>query len=512
MSISVNGATATSVNLTPASPNCVTPTGGTLTCSGTISAPAGSDTFLVTLYSGTASTGSVLATKTLVQTVTANTTNAVALVLNGVVSRISMTLGTTTVPAGVATSLPLDVNAYDAQGNIIVGPGNYADASGNPLTLNVAATQTAPTVQSPYTAGAATLSASAITNPALPVTVAYDGNALLSTQFTTTVSGGAAIAPAGATLNVTPAIYEYAASVPNSGPYSIAVGPDKHIWVTLFGISSVEHFAPPAPGATTLNALSFVMPDTNNQWALGITAGSDGKMWIASWGTEVFACSLLGVCSIINVLNADHPEYVLDGGDGNMYINQSYYTGPYAYGEASQLLVTDFGIGGGHRMSMGPDGRIWSANGQQGCCYTPYIVALNTQTSANQSVTIVNMPNDTTNTATGPDGNIWYVQSAAGIVGHLTSLTSTSVTGPTISVPSGPGLRAIIAGPDGNMYFTEPTANNIARVLITATTAADITEYPVTSPNAGLIDLVTGPDGNIWFVENNTNQIGKLAL
>jgi virginiamycin B lyase len=62
------------------------------------------------------------------------------------------------------------------------------------------------------------------------------------------------------------------------------------------------------------------------------------------------------------------------------------------------------------------------------------------------------------------------------------------------------------------MYFTETTANKVARVLIDATSAAGITEYPAPAAGAGLIDLIAGPDGNIWFVENSPSRIGKLAL
>jgi streptogramin lyase/predicted small lipoprotein YifL len=483
MAVAVNGGSPTNINLTTGSPNCVS--ASTLTCSATIAAPVGNDTFVVTLYDATGGTGHALATKTLAQTVTANTVNTIPLVLNGVVNSIGVVLATQTVPAGVATSVPVIVNAYDAQNNIIVGPGNYADANGNALSIALAAAQSTPTVQTPYTPGSATLSATTVTGPTAALTMSYDGNALLSTQFTATVSGGAAVAPASATLSVIPTMYDYPTSIANSGPYSLTVGVDKQIWVTLFGVTAVEHFAPPAPGSTSLNATTFTMPDTTNQYALGIAPGSDGNMWIASWNSEIFVCSVLGSCSIICVFEPDHPNYVIDGGDGNMYVNQSYYTGPYRYAIATQLFLHDFGdIGGGGRQSIGADGRVWSSGGQSGCCYTPKIVALPTLTSANQNITLVNMGQDTTNAAAGPDGNIWYVQSSAGIVGHLTSLTSTSVTGVAISVPSGPGLRGLTAGPDGNMYFTEPTANNVARVLTSATTAAGITEYPVPAANA----------------------------
>jgi virginiamycin B lyase len=124
------------------------------------------------------------------------------------------------------------------------------------------------------------------------------------------------------------------------------------------------------------------------------------------------------------------------------------------------------------------------------------------------------MGNDTTNAAPGPDGNIWYVQGATGTVGHLTSLTATSPSGPTFTVPSGAGagLRDIVAGPDGVMYFTEPTANKIGRAPVTAAMTADLTEYALPTSSAGLVDIIAGPDGNLWFVENSINKIGQLAL
>ena len=247
MTIVVNGGSPATFNLTPGSPNCVTPQGGTPTCTASVNAPIGSDTFVVTLYAGVGGSGSVLGTKTVMQSVLANATNTIALVMNGVVSSISLALGTTTLPAGAPASLPLVVNAYDAQSNIIVGSGIYSDANGNPLTIVLSAQRSAPTVQSPYSAGAVTLSGTTLTSPTAPLTVSYDGNALLSAQFTATVTGGASIQPATATLTFVPTVYEYPA-LANGGPYSLTVGPDKQIWVTLFGSTAVEHFAPPAPG------------------------------------------------------------------------------------------------------------------------------------------------------------------------------------------------------------------------------------------------------------------------
>jgi streptogramin lyase len=73
-------------------------------------------------------------------------------------------------------------------------------------------------------------------------------------------------------------------------------------------------------------------------------------------------------------------------------------------------------------------------------------------------------------------------------------------------------LAACGGGGGGQTLAPSTRAANVGRVLINATTAAGVTEYPVPTANAGLIDLVGGPDGNIWFVENASNRIEKLAL
>ena len=464
------------------------------------------------MYDGPSATGNVLATKVLAQTIVLNGTNAISLALDGVVRSIAMTPGTSILPAGAAATVPMTVNALDAQANIIVGPGTYVDVNGNALTINLSATQTQPTVTAPYTAGAATLSASSLTSAGILVTMAYDGKALLSTQFAATVTGGATIAPANATLSLTPTVYEYPASGTNVFAFSIAVGPDKQIWVSLFNQPGVEHFVPPAPGATTLNATEFALPAIGGDQAMGMAAGSDGNMWIASWGFSIFVCSPTGACTRFPMTAADHPDYLVDGHDGIMYINQQYFDGPQRYTIATQTYLSDFSTGGGYQMFVGPDGRIWSTGGQGGCCNVPAIVAVPTLTSVNQSSTRINMDHDTTNIAVGPDGNIWFIQSSSGIVGHLASLTSTTQTGIEIHLLPGSGLSAIAAGPDGNMYFTDTTNNAIGRVPTSGTTTSDITEYPLPSANAFLRDLIAGPDGNIWFTESGLDKIAKLAL
>jgi streptogramin lyase len=102
--------------------------------------------------------------------------------------------------------------------------------------------------------------------------------------------------------------------------------------------------------------------------------------------------------------------------------------------------------------------------------------------------------------ATGPDGNIWFVESATKAIGRIapdgTGLQEFPLTG--INAP-----LYITAGPDGNMWFT--ATGVIARI------AMDGTVTPFALPTGGFPQEITaGPDGNLWFVDNFRNNVGTI--
>src|SRR5436190_20192265 len=55
----------------------------------------------------------------------------------------------------------------------------------------------------------------------------------------------------------------------------------------------------------------------------------------------------------------------------------------------------------------------------------------------------------------------------------------------------------IASGPDGNLWFTETSANKIGRI----TTGGIITEFVVPTRSSSPAGIVAGPDNNLWFVE-----------
>ena len=97
-----------------------------------------------------------------------------------------------------------------------------------------------------------------------------------------------------------------------------------------------------------------------------------------------------------------------------------------------------------------------------------------------------------------PDTGAWFQLEGledrcllSGISGY------TEYTVPTASA----GLFGIVAGPDGNLWFLENSANKIG--MINPTTHA-VTEIPIPTANANPWGIAAGPDGNIWFTEHAT--------
>jgi streptogramin lyase len=104
--------------------------------------------------------------------------------------------------------------------------------------------------------------------------------------------------------------------------------------------------------------------------------------------------------------------------------------------------------------------------------------------------------------AAGPDGNLWFTERTANQIGRITPLGAISeFPVPTTNVSP----DAITSGPDGNLWFTEFNAKQIGRI----TPTGQITEFPV--PAAGEINgqITTGPDGNLWF--STSSAIGRIT-
>src|SRR5438309_2064360 len=114
----------------------------------------------------------------------------------------------------------------------------------------------------------------------------------------------------------------------------------------------------------------------------------------------------------------------------------------------------------------------------------------------------------------GRDGNLWFTESFGNQIGRITPAGVITEFPPLSSPTSLSGPDSITVGPDGNLWFTEDSGNKIGRI----TPAGVITEFPL-PPNLNCppngsnspLGITAGPDGNLWFTESCGNKVGRIT-
>jgi streptogramin lyase len=104
----------------------------------------------------------------------------------------------------------------------------------------------------------------------------------------------------------------------------------------------------------------------------------------------------------------------------------------------------------------------------------------------------------------GPDGNLWFTMPYTNQIGRITP--AGVVTAFAIPTPDA-GPSVIAPGPDGNLWFTEMMSNKIASI----TPLGVFTEYDVPTLGSQPSGIVAGPDGNIWYTEGLGDKIGRIS-
>src|ERR1700724_466959 len=99
---------------------------------------------------------------------------------------------------------------------------------------------------------------------------------------------------------------------------------------------------------------------------------------------------------------------------------------------------------------------------------------------------------------------------ALALVGSLAvgkvALSAAKITEyPVPTAGSSPGV--IAAGPDGNLWFTESSANKIGRI----STAGTFTEFSVPTASSSPRGIAVGPDGALWVTEHDADKIGRIT-
>lgn len=230
---------------TPAPPTLIGCSSGT--CSGTVTAPPGTDSVSVNLYDAPGGTGHLLSTGTSSVYVSAHTTNTINITLNGVVSTLNYSAPSFTVFQ--SASSPIAVTAFDAAGGTI--SGTFA----NPIT--VAVSDSAATIS----AGTTQLNSSSDS-----LTLSYNGNPdPAGATITFSAAGATPFAP-----TLVPSNFTQSFTGPNLTNWSNGTGGTACLTAGN-GAGSIPACAGGGPGGIT-----GTLPDPAGNGALRLTSNAAG--------------------------------------------------------------------------------------------------------------------------------------------------------------------------------------------------------------------------------------------
>jgi len=242
ITIAQNNGTPVVVNLSTLNPACSS-SGGTLTCSANFPATVGTNQlFTVIAYDAQNGAGNVLSQNSVTADIVQNMANQVDLTLNGAIASMQLVLAQPTPPEGASATIPLTINAMDADSNIIVGPGSFDNG---PIVLS-----------NSDTSGATTLSATSIGDPSVAITVAYNGNPIPGGIATFSASAGGG-------------------SIQTSGAQDALLVPQPKIYVANFGNSTVTTYNPDGTRTTPTISAGLSNP-------FGVAIDAAGKIYVTN--------------------------------------------------------------------------------------------------------------------------------------------------------------------------------------------------------------------------------------
>lgn len=278
--------------LAPVSINCAISTSTTQgSCSGQVPAPPVSDTFTVTLYDGKNATGNVLSTGSQTQTINPGQPNSVNVTFDPVPAYVILSVNPASVPQRSPGNATLQVYFLDAQLYKIIGPGRFADALDNPISITLTSTDAPTGVSDGSTiTGQTVWNAPPASEPA-SVSVGYGGGAITNTTFS--ANAPASISVQNAELTYT----QQAAAAPKS---LFIVDSDGNIDVYFLGLASGFPNSP----STTITA-----PVGTGQSIQGIAADSkDNVYYIAGSGFGMNKLSSFYTCPVTASASAPNPS------------------------------------------------------------------------------------------------------------------------------------------------------------------------------------------------------------
>jgi streptogramin lyase len=263
---------------------------------------------------------------------------------------------------------------------------------------------------------------------------------------------------------------------------------------------------------------------TANAGPSGIAAGPHGDIWFTEdFGNKIGKVTGDGKITEypVPVSQYGHLSGITEGPDGNLWFTISRAShGTIISAQVGKITpdgrVTEYAVPtasmGADDITEGPDGNLWFTEVQRGQSRHGHrgfgsgqIGKITTSGAISEYPIPLGDSGGSTcpnSIVAGRDGNLWFTEGCGNRIEKIT--TSGKVT--VYPLPTaGAYPEGIDAGRDGNLWFTEYSGNKIGKI----TTGGAITEYPI--PTGNPEGIAADRDGNLWFTEWSGNKIGKIT-
>jgi virginiamycin B lyase len=104
----------------------------------------------------------------------------------------------------------------------------------------------------------------------------------------------------------------------------------------------------------------------------------------------------------------------------------------------------------------------------------------------------------------GPEGDLWFADPT---FQKVTRMSTGGAINNAYVLRSGGRPSYLTTGADGAVWFTDYANDSIGRVTV----SGSITEYPLPTANASPGWITSGPDGASWFTESSAGKIGRIT-
>ncbi|MFI5250511.1 MAG: PASTA domain-containing protein [Gemmatimonadales bacterium] len=312
------------------------------------------------------------------------------------------------------------------------------------------------------------------------------------------------------------AVVEFSLPQAHSRPSSIAPAPDGDLWFTEIATGRIGRITP--AGSITefsVPALAGLCEPTTGL-PCTIAAGPDGNMWFTG-GRQIGRITPAGEVTSHGLASGPNSgAYAITAGsDGNVWFTQP---GESEIGRITPAgEITEFALPAPpfvpfvvtpppdepEDLTLGKDGALWfTAVSGQG-----HSVGRITMTGALNFFS--NTPKPLAAIVAGPDGNTWFSNAGGRGAGRLTP------SGAVRQFPTAIVIRALTAGPDKNVWGY--AGGEITRIAPDGSTTGFTTETSKTSPagdpeNEGPYAIAAGHDGNLWYANTAGNRIARVHV